>query len=287
MENIMLKIRERYNQMSKGDKRISDFVLANHDRLLGMTAADIAEASGVSSASVIRFVKKMGAEGLDGFKLELASVRDQEDKKSEWRMADPILSEGDDLEAICGKMQARTDVEFRDFFYQLDRKALEQAVQMVKKARKIYLLGLGASYASAYDLFHKLRRAGYDANCYQDLNMVTEFFNYIDHRDLVLAFSYSGQSKEILYSCEKARERRAKVIAVTRRNESPLKKLVDICLTVPELEDVRRVGAFESLQTSLMMGWLIYLGTIREDFARIEIELVKTNRMVEGLKEKE
>ena len=102
MENIMLKIRERYNQMSKGDKRISDFVLANHDRLLGMTAADIAEASGVSSASVIRFVKKMGAEGLDGFKLELASVRDQEDKKSEWRMADPILTEGDDLEAICG-----------------------------------------------------------------------------------------------------------------------------------------------------------------------------------------
>ena len=287
MENIMLKIRERYNQMSKGDKRISAFVLANHDRLLGMTAADIAEASGVSSASVIRFVKKMGAEGLDGFKLELAPVRDQEDKKSEWRMADPILSEGDDLEAICGKMQARTDVAFRDFFYQLDRKALEQAVQMVKKARKIYLLGLGASYASAYDLFHKLRRAGYDANCYQDLNMVTEFFNYIDHRDLVLAFSYSGQSKEILYSCEKARERRAKVIAVTRRNESPLKKLVDICLTVPELEDVRRVGAFESLQTSLMMGWLIYLGTIREDFARIEIELVKTNRMVEGLKEKE
>ena len=35
----MLKIRERYNQMSKGDKRISDFVLENHDRLLGMTAA--------------------------------------------------------------------------------------------------------------------------------------------------------------------------------------------------------------------------------------------------------
>ena len=46
MDHIMLKIRERYNQMSKGDKRISDFVLENHDRLLGMTAADIAQASG-------------------------------------------------------------------------------------------------------------------------------------------------------------------------------------------------------------------------------------------------
>ena len=77
MDHIMLKIRERYNQMSKGDKRISDFVLENHDRLLGMTAADIAQASGVSSASVIRYVKKMGADGLDGFKLELAAVREK------------------------------------------------------------------------------------------------------------------------------------------------------------------------------------------------------------------
>ena len=64
------------------------------------------------------------------------------------------------------------------------------------------------------------------------------------------------------------------------------RKLADICLCVPDLEDVRRVGAFESLQTSLLMGWLLYLGVIREDFKRIEIQLVKTRKMVEGLKEK-
>lgn len=46
------------------------------------------------------------------------------------------------------------------------------------------------------------------------------------------------------------------------------------------------MGAFEFLQTSLLMGWLLYLGVIREDFKRIEIQLVKTRKMVEGLKEK-
>ena len=118
---------------------------------------------------------------------------EQEEKKNEWRMADPILSDQDDLEMICRKMQSRADTAYGDFFYQLDTDALKRAVEAVKKARKIYLLGLGSSYSAAYDLFHKLRRAGFDANCYQDLNMVTEFFNYIDHRDVVLAFSYSGQ----------------------------------------------------------------------------------------------
>ena len=79
------------------------------------------------------------------------------------------------------------------------RAALEEAVEAVKRARKIYLLGLGASYASAYDLFHKLRRAGFDASCYQDINMVTEFFSYLDHRDVVLAFSYSGLIEQLEY----------------------------------------------------------------------------------------
>ncbi len=285
MDNIKLMIRERYGQMSKGEKRLSDFILENPVRILGMTAADIAEASGVSTASVIRYVKKLGAEGLDRFKLELASSMDP-DEGGEWKMADPVLSKEDNLESICEKMQARTESAFKDFFYQLDRQELERAVNMVKSARKLYLLGIGSSYTVAYDLFHKLRRAGFDANCYQDINMVTEFFNYIDDRDVVIAVSYSGQSSEVLYACRQAKEKQAQVIAITRNRDSAIKAMADICLQIPDKEDVRRVGTFESLQASLMMGWLLYLGAIQEDFERIEVELVKTRKLVEGLKEK-
>lgn len=285
MDNIKLMIRERYGQMSKGEKRLSDFILENPVRILGMTAADIAEASGVSTASVIRYVKKLGAEGLDRFKLELASSMDP-DEGEEWKMADPVLSKEDNLESICEKMQARTESAFKDFFYQLERQELERAVNMVKSARKLYLLGIGSSYTVAYDLFHKLRRAGFDANCYQDINMVTEFFNYIDDRDVVIAVSYSGQSSEVLYACRQAKEKQAQVIAITRNRDSAIKAMADICLQIPDKEDVRRVGTFESLQASLMMGWLLYLGAIQEDFERIEVELVKTRKLVEGLKEK-
>ena len=130
MDNIKLMIRERYGQMSKGEKRLSDFILENPVRILGMTAADIAEASGVSTASVIRYVKKLGAEGLDRFKLELASSMDP-DEGEEWKMADPVLSKEDNLESICEKMQARTESAFKDFFYQLERQELERAVNMV------------------------------------------------------------------------------------------------------------------------------------------------------------
>lgn len=283
MEAVRLKIRERYNQMSKAEKKISDYILSESRNCLGMTAVDIAAQSGVSSASVIRYVQKLGFEGLDGFKLALAAEGAQE---SEEDMVDPIISREDDLDTMCHKLDVLLTAAFQDFFYQLDQEALAAAIQAVKGARRIYLMGIGASMMPAYDLFHKLRRADFPADFYQDLNMMVEFFNYIDERDVVIAFSYSGQSQEILYACDIAKKQRASVIAVTRRRDSALRDLADICLLVPDREAVMRIGAFTSLHTSLMMGDLLYMGVIREDLERIEVELIKTRKLVAGLKTK-
>lgn len=283
MESVKLKIRDRYNQMSKAEKKISDFVLSDAKNFLCMTAVDIAAQSGVSSASVIRYVQKLGFEGLEGFKLALATAGAQE---SEEDMVDPIISKGDDLDTMSRKLEVLLNSAFQDFFYQLDKEALEKAITAVKGARRIYLMGIGASSMPAYDLFHKLRRADFQAEFYQDINMMVEFFNYLDERDVVIAFSYSGQSQEILYACKIARQQKSAVIAVTRKRTSPLQDLADICLFVPDKEAVMRIGAFTSLHTSIMMESLLYMGVIQENLEHIEVELIKTRKMVAGLKTK-
>lgn len=223
MNNVKLDIRERYHAMSRAEKRISDFVLTHSSDCLLMTAADIAKNSEVSPATIIRYVQKLGFDGLEGFKLALAGALSQEQQEHEqdWNMIDPIISKEDSLEAVCGKMENMVSGAIRDLFYQLDYEALNKAIEKVRRARQIYLLGIGASSLPAQDLFHQLKRAGFDAHFYFDTNMAVEFFHYIDKRDVVIAFSYSGQSKEILYACEIAARQKACVIAVTRKWDSP------------------------------------------------------------------
>ena len=104
---------------------------------------------------------------------------------------------------------------------------------------------------------------------------------------MVVAFSYSGQSKEIIYACEAARERGVVVIAVTRKSSSPLSGLADICLFVPNQERAMRIGAFTSKHTSMTMADLLYLGVIQDDLETMEVELMKTRKLVERLKLKE
>jgi len=282
MVSVKLKIRERYNQMSRAEKKISDYVLADTTNCAGRTAIDIAGYSGVSSASVIRYVQKLGYEGLESFKLALAVSASENEEE----MVDPIIERDDDLDTMCHKMEVLFNTSSQDFFYQLDKQALERAIEVVGRARKIYLIGIGASYLPAYDLFHKLKRADFNAACYQDINMVIEFFNYIDERDVVIAFSYSGQSQEILYACKIAKQQNAVLIAVTRRRESALQDYADICLFVPDNEAVTRIGAFTSLHTSIMMADLLYMGVIKDDLDHIEQELLKTRKLVQGLKTK-
>lgn len=281
MESVKLKIRERYSQMSRAEKKISDYVLSDAQNCLGLTTVDIAARSGVSTATVIRYVQKLGFDGLEGFKMAMAAAAAQEPEES---VVDPIIQTSDDLDTLCRKMNVLISDTLQDFFYQLDQEALAAAIGLVRSARHIYLLGIGASMLSAYDLFHKLRRAGFPAEFYQDTDMLVEFFNYTDERDVVIAFSYSGQSQEVLYACQVAREQRAKIIAVTRKRDSVLQDLADISLLVPDKEAVMRIGAFGSLHASLMMGDLLYMGVIQADLERIEKELIKTRKLVAGKK---
>lgn len=283
MEPVKLKIRERYGQMSRSEKKISQVVLTDSRGCLGLTTAEIAVRSGVSAATVTRYVQKLGYDGLEAFKLALAAASAQEGEDME-NVVDPIIQKEDDLDTLCRKMNVLISDTFQDFFYQLDKEALAAAIERIRSARHIYLLGIGASMLPAYDLFHKLRRAGFPAEFYQDTDMVVEFFNYVDERDLVIAFSYSGQTQEVLYACQIAVQQKAKVIAVTRKWDSVLRDLADICLFVPNKEAVIRIGAFGSLHTSLMMGDLLYMGAIQKNLDQIEAELIRTRKLVAGKK---
>ena len=286
MNDVILKIRERYEEMSRAEKKISDFILSHSTECLGMTTMDLARESEVSSASIIRYVQKLGFEGLEGFKLALASAGTR-DKDSDWRVMDLIISPEYSIDGLCQKLEQKLATAMKDFFYQLDKEALLQAIHVLKKSRRIYTLGIGASMMPAYDLFHKLKRADFNSFYSQDTNMVMEFFNYLDERDSVVAFSYSGQSKEIIYACEAAKERGVIVIAVTRKSNSLLAGLADICLFVPNQERAMRIGAFTSRHTSMSMADLLYLGVIQDSLERLEGELMKTRKLVERLKIKE
>ncbi|MEI0701454.1 MurR/RpiR family transcriptional regulator [Brachyspira intermedia] len=279
--NAYLIIRDKYEDFSKAYKKISNYILSNPKEVIKLTALDISKNCGVSSASVVRFAKDLGFKGLDELKISIASKNGDDDNKYN---INTIISADDNVEELCDKIMLLIKSSNEDFFYQLDKNALEKAFKLIRNARNIYMLGIGASSLSAYDLFHKLKRANFNAFFYEDAHLNAEFFNYLTEEDVVIAFSYSGRTNEVIYPVKIASSKKASIIAVTRKKTNNLSKMADVLITVPNNEELTRMGAITSKYSSLIVSDLLYFGAIQKDFENIKDNLINTSILTRKLK---
>ena len=62
-KTVVEMIREKYNQIFMAERKVADFVLENPERAVNANVSELANLSGVSDATVIRFCKRIGFQG--------------------------------------------------------------------------------------------------------------------------------------------------------------------------------------------------------------------------------
>ncbi|MEG2254830.1 MAG: MurR/RpiR family transcriptional regulator, partial [Vagococcus sp.] len=116
-------------------------------------------------------VRKFGYEGLDTFRIAMAQSSNAI-ASNEIIEIDPIVQKNDDLSTIIDKVAVMLSTTVSDTANFLDEKVIQEAISALKKARRIYLIGVGSSGVIAYDLAHKFNRAGFLALISWDGHMV-------------------------------------------------------------------------------------------------------------------
>ena len=71
---LLIRMEEKYKKMSKGQKRLADYVTENYDKAVFLTAARLGEVVGVSESTVVRFATQLGYKGYPGFQKALEEV---------------------------------------------------------------------------------------------------------------------------------------------------------------------------------------------------------------------
>lgn len=277
-------IRQKYKGFSKVNKKIANYILKDPTLVLSLTANEIASNSETSPASVTRFSKSLGFDSWEEMKLSIATKKGAEQTPT---MIDPIVSSDDSIEMVCAKVESLLNSTVADLFSLIDKNDLTKSIEKIKKAETIYLMGIGSSSLTAYDLYHKFNRAGKRAVFNYDVHMQFEFLNYSTQKDVLIAISYSGHSKEVLIACEIAKQNSTPVVFITRNSSERITALGDIILLVPENEHLLRVGAIASIASTMAVGDVLYLGSIQDELDTVvEKNMINTRKLVEKLKEK-
>lgn len=277
-------IRQKYKNFSKVNRKIADYILKDPTLVLSLTANEIASNSGTSPASVTRFSKSLTFDSWEELKLSIATKQGAEHAP---KTIDPIVAVDDSIDTLCAKVESLLNATIEDLFELVDKQALKRSIDVIKQAETVYLMGIGSSSLTAYDLYHKFNRAGKKAVFNYDVHMQFEFLNYSKPGDVLIAISYSGMSKEVLIACEIAQKNQTKIIFITRNESERITKLSDEVLLVPANEHLLRVGAIASIASTMAVGDVLYLGSIQDDLdTTIEKNMMDTRKLVEKLKEK-
>lgn len=74
---IAERIANHYSELTEGNRRLADYLLVNPDKILMLSTNEIAEACGISKASVSRFIRKLGYQDHGALRSELLDERDK------------------------------------------------------------------------------------------------------------------------------------------------------------------------------------------------------------------
>ena len=228
---LMDRVQQLRHELSPAEQRVAALVIDHPRKVLSEPIAEIARLADVSQPTVIRFCRSLGFQGLAEFKLKFAGslTGTIPVRHSQVRLTDSTH----DLSAKVIDNTVSAILKFRD---QLDVHAIDRAIELLRRARRVEFYAMGNSRVVALDGQHKFFRFRIPAALYGDSHLFNLAAGLLGPGDVAIAISTAGQLPELLEAVDTARAAGADVIAITS-SKSALAKKASVCLAVDHSED--------------------------------------------------
>lgn len=228
-------ITSKKNNFTKIELSYADYFLSLDNDILNKTISNLAEETNSSTASIFKFIKKLGFKGYKDFQLNLASNANKEADQS-LLTAITDIKVGDRVEDIANKIIAFDIQSMFTLKEDIKNIPFESCVGLIKKSKKIHFFGMGGSDTIAYDSYHKFLRSKYIVSYIQDYHMQLSACTKMDENDCIFVFSHSGKTIEAIEVSKIAKENKAKLIVLTGNAKSEMTKISDISMILPSIE---------------------------------------------------
>ena len=219
--DILSRINEHYNKMSKSHKAVAGFISDHYDQAVFMTAAKLGETLGISESTVVRFADRIGYDGYPQFQKALEEC--VKSKLSSVQKMDAKYGGSSQSEILTSVLTA--DIEkIQDTIRNLDPEAFESAVSTILEAETIYIMGLrsNAPLAEFLHFYLNMIRGGVVLLHTTSVSETFEQMIRIHEKDCFIGISFPRYSMRTLKAMEFANDRNAKVIAITDSIHSPM-----------------------------------------------------------------
>lgn len=221
---LFTKIKNMYPSMSKGHRKIADYILENYDKAGFMTALKLGENAGVSESTAVRFAYELGFEGYPEFQKELSETAKRKlTFVQRINLAEDKIKDGDILQRVTNldiaSIRSTMESISKDEFYSI--------VNTITSARKVYIIGSRSAEPLAMFLHYYLNLM-LDEVINVKSSGTTEVLQQvlkINYNDVIIGISFPRYSSQTLKALQYSSDRNSKVIAITDSLTSPIAKV--------------------------------------------------------------
>ena len=279
--NILATISNAYYALTASEKKAADYVTAHLNEVQSMSICELAAACDIAEATVSRFCRSLGCKGYNAFKLAVAKAAAGTSSGSEVLMGE--VTETDTFSDMCRKIYA-ADVDAVSQTLELIREeTVIEAADCLESASTVFCMGQGGSMILAEEAAHLFTTCGSKFFPVHDAHLQAITAANMSRNDVILFFSYSGATRELLETVRIAKERGARVILITRYPRSPGAALCDIVLQCGSNESPIQLGS-----VAARMAQLYLLDVLFSELCRRNLRACRASRerVAEALAEK-
>jgi len=223
-----------------------------------MTLADVAQESGVSDATVLRFCRSIGYRNWLEFKINLTQMLPNLPEQ----ILDEVL-EGDSPGDIARKVFQGSIQAIKDTMAVIDESSFATALELISNAERILLVGVGTSGPMANEMHNRFLRLGLNCRVQTDSYIQVMESALLSARDLVVVISQTGDSEDPLRTTALAKSKGCSIVVITGNTASKLTDYADVVLLSVSHET--RVETIASRIAQYAIIHALYVGLAMQD----------------------
>ena len=187
-----MSILDKFNnpeiKMSKSHKALVKYIKENINTVAYKSISEIAKENNIGEATVTRFVKRVGFNNFQEFKL---SVAKEFYSKFDENIINPSITENDDLFDVAYKLVKSSVDVLENNLKNLDIDKINECIEYILNAKKVYFIGIGYSGNIATEYSYKFMRIGINCSSFTDGHTMIILSSIMDKDDLILAISHT------------------------------------------------------------------------------------------------
>ncbi|RBW68651.1 MurR/RpiR family transcriptional regulator [Bacillus taeanensis] len=219
MNEILFNIPSNiYVTLSDSERYLLEYIHNHLEDISTMSIVKLSENANVSTATIVRLMKKIGYDGYTSFKYSLKEKVNFSDDNREM----------DDINSEINQAIKKNEYEVIKTIQLQSIGQIEDAVQKIDNAEKIYIFARGFSVMIAQEMAIKLQLMGKNCEKHDDPNIIRLKSHKIKENELAIFISLNGETTELVEACKNLNIKQITTITLTTRMESSLGRLSEM-----------------------------------------------------------